>query len=870
MKPSYRRFILSFTIFFWITFSLFAQTQITETFNHTPLADVLKKLNQSYGIKFAYDNQLIQNIYITATLKSVTVPQALEKIFSETGLEAVPLNEVWIVRKSAVKEKRTGKKPLAIIHDKNSGETVPYARISVDNQPLRTDARGIIVLPTITADTVTIQISSPGYRSTTLRIARTELQVRNFDLEPIPQMPGDTTAAVTIFEIGDRTGEVIVNARNIKWLPQLNNSDALAPISLVSGIDATFENIDRLIVRHQGSDKNLITLDGFNIYHTEHFFGALSSFNVNAIKDVRIRRGTLDITQGGRTSSVIELTGKTGNEKRFSATAGIDQLATHIALEGPLGKNITYLFTARRSITDRYQSPLYFQLLKNVLSEDISIRKKLTTFASDTAPSTLKFYDLNAKISFQPSPLEILSVSSYTSDDRLKFSQHNTNRNVTESADWGNKGLGLQWSRQWNEIFSHRLNVGLSSYQLQYFHHDTLLRRRIRLRDTVLKNYDTYNRLKDFNLNLATVIKVSEYHSFETGIGYNRVNIRTNESYIQTNNQLRILDTTRVYRQSPTTRAAWIQYSLKYGIIKALNIAIRAEHYNLTQQTYLNPRFESYFTVHPQLTLKTSAGIYRQYLYKITQVGNSYRNLWVAANGNELPIVKSDKAMIGFTWRHDNSTYLDLEAYLQHTSGITIMQKTIRRSNNQLKASNKIYQITNRTIGIDCMAGKKWQHSEAWVAYSLSRTYNQSDNLNNGNEYPAIDDHLHEIKLGTIYWWRRWSLATTWIYGSPRPWDEFKFTQNLQLSTDYQKNAASLPSYHRLDAAIAYSFKINQSQFDCGLKIFNVYNHNYVLTRIFTLTDTPLIDYLQGNPFYTYEENEGMNFAFNIYLNWSF
>jgi len=244
MKPSYRRFILSFTIFFWITFSLFAQTQITETFNHTPLADVLKKLNQSYGIKFAYDNQLIQNIYITATLKSVTVPQALEKIFSETGLEAVPLNEVWIVRKSAVKEKRTGKKPLAIIHDKNSGETVPYARISVDNQPLRTDARGIIVLPTITADTVTIQISSPGYRSTTLRIARTELQVRNFDLEPIPQMPGDTTAAVTIFEIGDRTGEVIVNARNIKWLPQLNNSDALAPISLVSGIDATFENID--------------------------------------------------------------------------------------------------------------------------------------------------------------------------------------------------------------------------------------------------------------------------------------------------------------------------------------------------------------------------------------------------------------------------------------------------------------------------------------------------------------------------------------------------------------------------------------------------------------------------------------------------
>lgn len=870
MRKAFQKFTVGVVMFAAFSLSIPAQTKITESFNHQPLTEVLKKLNQTYGIKFAYDEQLVQNTYVTVTLKSVPITRALDKILAETDLEAVCINEVWIIKKKSVKEKPLSKKPIAIVHDKTSGETVPYAQLSINNQPLRTDVRGIIVLPPIVSDSVTIQISSPGYKPISMRIAQTDLLIRNFELEPNPQIPNDSASTGAIFEIGDRSGEIIVNARNVKWLPQLNTADALAPLSLISGVDATFENIDRLIVRHQSSDKNLVTFDGFNIYHTDHLFGAVSSFNVNAIKDIRIRRGTFDISQGGRSSSAIEITGKTGNEKHFSASAGIDQLATQVAIEGPIGENFTYLVTARHSITDRFQTPLYFQLLKNILSEDISFRQKLTIFATDTAPSTLQFYDLNAKVSFKPNPFDLLSVSGYASNDQLRFELQGTNRNIHENADWGNKGLGAQWARQWNSVFSHKLNFGYSSYQLQYFHHDTTLRRRLRQRDTILRNYDIDNHLSDFNLNLTTNIKAAEHHVFEIGINHNRVEIRTDESYIQTNNQLHVLDTTRSYHFKPTTQSAWLQYSFSYGIIKSMNLALRTEHYNLTRKTYLNPRFEGYVTLHPQLTLKLSAGIYRQYVYKVSQVGSSYRNLWVAANGDNLPVVKSDKAVIGFTWRPTNKTYLDVEAYRQRTTGLVFMQKTIRRMNNQIKVSNKIYPFDNRSAGIDFMARQKWQYTETWIAYSFSQSFNRSDDLNNGKEYPALDNHLHELKVGSIYWWRKWSIAATWIYGSPRPWDELKLTSSLQLASDYEKNTALLPAYHRLDASIAYSFKINRSQFDCGLKVFNLYNHSNILMRVFTLTDTPILDYLQGRNFYTYQENEGMNLAFNLYLNWTF
>ncbi|MCX7985796.1 MAG: hypothetical protein N2662_02520 [Bacteroidales bacterium] len=851
--------------------TLHAQVKINEKFDHVLLEDVLKKINQKYGIKFAFDDQLVQNVYITVNIKSEPLPKALEKILSETNLEAIPVNEVWILRKRTFqKDKRIGRNRMALVNDKLSGESVPYARISIDNKPITTDNRGIFVLPPLLKDTVTIRVTSPGYNTQTLIVARTDLQNQYVIVELSPETFFDSITLSTIYEVGDKMGEIIVNARNVNWLPQLHTLDALAPLLLVPGIDATFENTDRLIVRHQGSDKNLITLDGFNIYQTEHFFGAISAFNINAVKDIRIRRGGLDISQGGRTSSMIELTGKTGNNKRTSASAGADMLLAHATLEGPVGKDFTYFISARHSLTNYYLSPLYFQLLKNILSEDISFRQKLTVFATDTAPSSLQFYDINAKISFHPSKFDLITLSGYLSNDLLDFKLNGVNKHITENATWGNKGIGWQWSRQWNEVVSHRFSIGYSSYNLEYFHHDTTLRRRFRQRDTILKNYDIENQLRDINLNFSSTLKISEHHTIESGFNYNKIDINTNESYLQTNNQLNIIDTSRIYQFNPAISSAWIQYTASYGILRALSFAFRAEYPSIVGKVYLNPRFEGYLNLSPSLTLKASAGTYRQYVSKILQVGSSYRNLWIAADGKNFPVIRSDKASAGITWRNNQNYYFDLEAYLQKTSGIVYMQRNIRRTSNQLKASYKIYQLVNHSSGIDIMAGKKWNFLETWVSYNFSQSTNQSDLLNNGKPYPSIDDHLHELKIGTVYWWRKWSLAATWIYGSARPWDEIKFTSSLQLSPDYNKNASRLPSYHRLDASLGYSIHIKKSKLDCGIKVFNLYNQTNILSRIFTLTETPLLDYIQGKPFYTYQENQGMSLAFNLYVNWSF
>ena len=53
------------------------------------------------------------------------------------------------------------------------------------------------------------------------------------------------------------------------------------------------------------------------VYHVDHFFGFFSAFNSEAIKDVQVYKSSFPSKFGGRLSSVVNLTGKTGNLNNY-------------------------------------------------------------------------------------------------------------------------------------------------------------------------------------------------------------------------------------------------------------------------------------------------------------------------------------------------------------------------------------------------------------------------------------------------------------------------------------------------------------------------------------------------------------------------
>ena len=74
------------------------------------------------------------------------------------------------------------------------------------------------------------------------------------------------------------------------------------------------------------------------MYNAAHLFGFFSVFNADAIKDINIIKGGMPAEYGGRLSSVLDITMKDGNNKKYEVDGGIGLLSSRLTLQGPVQK----------------------------------------------------------------------------------------------------------------------------------------------------------------------------------------------------------------------------------------------------------------------------------------------------------------------------------------------------------------------------------------------------------------------------------------------------------------------------------------------------------------------------------------------------
>lgn len=876
-----------FKLFVVIVFSiatnkLYSQARITEKFVNTPLIEVLDLISKKYGVKLAYDNALVLGVTINSSFKKDPVDKVLNVLLKDTDLEFIKINDVFVFRKKISQPLLdvAPKKILGVVRDKTSGESLPYASVRVlgAHAGTSTNPDGFFSIQQGNEDSIRISVSYIGFEPIEMKVARLDVSNKPILIEmdrkfiALPDVKVVKEVNEFISE-GSRPGELVWNSRKVGQTPTFSGIDVVAPLQMLPGVDGTVESLSGLIIRHSSSDKTLFSYDGFTIYHIDHFFGAFSSFNSKAIKDIRVIRGGFDSRWGGRASSVVEITGKTGNENKLIVDAGGDQLSADIAIEGPIGKKVSFVIAARRSFTDYYRSDLYNNLFESARSDLLSAKLKVGAFTDDPSAPKFFFYDVNAKLNFKPSEKDNVSISGYRGTDDLNYTKLDASPFVVEDSYWGNEGIGIRWARQWNSKFYHNLTVGASDYKLFYDHSDSTLRRRqsSSVRDTILKDYTIDNKLNDISINLSGHLKLGEVNTLEGGFNGNIVDISSFESYTQAANSATAIDTVRTSSFYSETYTGWLQNTISVGNLKAFTFGVRATHHNLTSKVYFEPRVQLMLNTSDKLMLKFAAGQYNQYINRVVQFGSSYRNIWLASDGERIPVVKAKHFVAGFTWKSNTGFLVDVEGYLKQTEGIAFLQNLIKRTGaTQISMYSRTFWVDSRALGLDFLVKKSWNNAECWIAYSLSRAYNQSDNLNGGDEYFALDDHMHEVKLAGIYSIGRCRITANWIYGSPKPWDELLLTSSLQISPEYEKNSSRLTPYHRLDVGVSYTQKIWSAEMQIGIKGFNVYNRQNILSKPYSLSDNPIQDYQQGNPIIFYTENYGLKFTPTFYVNLKF
>ena len=100
----------------------------------------------------------------------------------------------------------------------------------------------------------------------------------------------------------------ILSGKTIRQTPVVfGESDLLKTIQLLPGVSSAGEGASGFNVRGGAADQNLILFDEAIIYNSSHLFGLFSVFNSDAIKEVKLYKGGIPSSYGGRISSVLDV-----------------------------------------------------------------------------------------------------------------------------------------------------------------------------------------------------------------------------------------------------------------------------------------------------------------------------------------------------------------------------------------------------------------------------------------------------------------------------------------------------------------------------------------------------------------------------------
>ncbi|MEM6803752.1 MAG: carboxypeptidase-like regulatory domain-containing protein, partial [Bacteroidota bacterium] len=252
-----------------------------------------------------------------------------------------------------------------IVMGENSKERLPYADIQIlgTNQGTSTNVDGYFSLIEVSEEALVLKVSYVGYASLEVPIAvgnedikDLEIQLKfNFELDEVVL----TAQSYKVMNASEGISTIQVSPSQLALLPNVGEVDIFRSLQLLPGVSGSNESSSGLFVRGGTPEQNLVILDGMTVYNVDHFFGFFSAFNADAVKDVQLFKGAFPAKYGGRLSSVVDLTGKTGDPNKFHGNLGLNLLNARAGLQIPLFKKGSLSFYGRRSYTDILRSGLY-------------------------------------------------------------------------------------------------------------------------------------------------------------------------------------------------------------------------------------------------------------------------------------------------------------------------------------------------------------------------------------------------------------------------------------------------------------------------------------------------------------------------------
>lgn len=738
------------------------------------------------------------------------------------------------------------------VTDGKTGESLPFVTVEVLGTGIAdaSNVDGYFSVFSVPNDTMTLAFNYLGYEQQLVYLSP---EIKFNDLGVEMNTAGNLLEEIVVtgerqalMRAGDKVSMLKMTPEKLKALPNVGERDIFRSFQLMPGISAANEHTSGLYVRGGTPDQALTLFDGFTVYNVDHLFGFFSAFNANAIKDVQLYKGAFDAKYGGRLSSVVEITGKDGNNKSLNLGGDVSLLSLNGFVEAPIGDKLTALFTARRS----WRSGLYNEIFDRFSGEGEEENPLASRFGSTVSSY---FYDLNAKLTWTLGKKDILSLSFYNGQDKLDNSINpqlpsflnleDFSLSITDVTTWGNTGGSLRWSHRWSDrLYSNTLLSYSTYFSDRNRSVDNTFTDGGGERQTIQRGTFEDSDLLDYSAKSDWEWTVNQTHEVAFGAFYTWNDI--GYQYAQNDTSVlidRVTDgiTAGLYLQD--------QISLVNNRL-SINAGLRASYFQPTSSPYFEPRLSFSFSLSDRLTIKGSAGRYYQFAKRVIRedILAGSRDFWVLADDDRLPVSRNDQLVLGFSYETQDWLF-DAEAYSKQLNGLSEYSLRFTPSIGEINFDENFLIGTGSARGIDFLLQKKYGKWNGWVGYTLGDVRNNFPEFGE-NDFYAANDVTHEFKFVNLLKIGRWELSATWIFASGRPFTAPAGGYQIELlngtSGDYlsvgEKNALRLPDYHRLDIGATLNFS-GRSPSSLGISLFNLYGRQNVWYKTYEVIEDTVI-----------------------------
>ncbi|MBK6892285.1 MAG: TonB-dependent receptor [Flavobacteriales bacterium] len=710
---------------------------------------------------------------------------------------------------------------------------------------------------TLEAGTYTLVVKYMGYADMKRRVDLTADRKVNLKLSTVVQVmkavevEGERSKSQT--ETTDM-GRMDVDVTKLQTLPALlGEVDILKAIQYLPGVKSNGEGNSGFYVRGGGPDQNLILLDEATVYNASHLFGFFSVFNADAVKDIELIKGGMPAYYGGRTSSVLAITMKDGNDKEFHGQGGIGVISSRLTLEGPIVKEkSSFIVSARRTYIDVLTKPF--------------INKE-----SKFAGSGYYFYDLNAKANYRLSDKDRFFLSGYFGRDVFNL-RGNQPGSPNFKLPWGNATV----SGRWNHVFGPKLFLNttaiFSDYKFSFSGNQDQFGFKLSsgIRDYGLKvDFNQYPNIRHnvrYGFQYTYHIYTPSTVAVNSGdVDFNidtpsKLNAHEAAVYVQDD-----FDVTDRFRINAGLRFSWFAHvgPFREYITNDVGENIGTTNYGsgdiIKQYSGLEPRLSMRYTINKKNSVKASFNRNLQYVHlaSFSSIGLP-TDTWIPSGKNVKPQEAVQYALGWFRDLKERKYEGSIELYYKDMANqIEYAEGASPESGGNANYDKALVFGKGWSYGAEFFLKRRLGKLTGWVGYTWSKTERKFPDIDNGEAFPSRWDRRHDMSVVAGYELNdRWTFGGTFVYSTGQaatlPVQRY-FIEGRLVSQYTQRNGFRMAPYHRLDIAATLKNKPVKQVKDKTTGEVTTVQRKYRSSWTFSVYNV----YNRKNPYFIYFATEG-------------